>query len=147
MGPQPPTTLLLYDGLCGLCNGLVRFLVARDRRGVIRFAALQSQVARDLLVANGRDPDDLATVYVVADWQTSGERLLMRSRAVLHAVGRLGGAWLWLARAASLVPSTIADLVYAGVARIRYRVFGRYDVCALPPAEWRQRFLDRQESS
>lgn len=147
MGPHPPKTLLLYDGLCGLCNGLVRFLVARDREGRIRFAALQSDTARNLLVENGRDPDDLATVYVVANWQRSDQRLLMRSRAVLHALEQLGGLWGGVARIAAIVPRRIADAVYAGVARIRYRVFGRYDTCALPPAEFRQRFVDRQEPS
>ncbi len=144
--PKPVTTLLLYDGLCGLCNRLVRFIVSRDTTGRFRFAALQSRAARDLLAANGLDPHDLAAVYVVAGWQGPDQRLLKRSRAVLHALVQLGGAWGWLARLAAIVPRPLADAVYAGVARIRYRVFGRYETCAIPPPEWRQRFLDRQES-
>jgi predicted DCC family thiol-disulfide oxidoreductase YuxK len=144
-GLQPATTLLFYDGLCGLCDRLVKFVLLRDSTGRIRFAALQSPAAREFLLAHGKDPDDLDTVYAVAHWKTPKQRLLVRSHAVIHAVGQLGGGWLWLARAVSVVPRPVADLGYALVGRIRYRVFGRYDECQLPPPEWRERFLDRQE--
>ena len=140
-GSQPASTLLLYDGQCGLCDRLVRFLVSRDSAGRIRFAALQLPASRELLLANGRDPDDLDTVCVVADWKAPNQRLLVRSRAVAHAVAQLGGGWRWLALALSIVPRPVADLAYGLVARIRYRVFGRYDECPLPPREWRERFL------
>jgi predicted DCC family thiol-disulfide oxidoreductase YuxK len=143
-GPPPGATLLLYDGVCGLCDRLVRFIASRDSRGRIRFAALQAPLARAVLAANHLKPDDLDTVYVVADWATPRQRLLSRSRAVLQALVEVGGVWRWLARVALLIPPFAADAVYARIARSRYRIFGRYDACPVPPQAWRERFLDRQ---
>ena len=94
-----PTTVVFYDGVCGLCNRLNQFLLRRDHDARIRFAALQSPIARQLLAAHGLDPADLDTVYVMADWTTAAERVLARSQAVLHALGQLGGPWRALAMA------------------------------------------------
>jgi predicted DCC family thiol-disulfide oxidoreductase YuxK len=138
-----PTTVVFYDGVCGLCNRLNQFLLRRDGHARLRFAALQSPVAKALLAAHGRDPSDLDTVYVIADWRSSSERVLARSQAVLHALSQLGGAWRTLARIANLVPRPVADVVYRAVARRRYGLFGQYDRCQIPPPEWRERFLDR----
>jgi len=139
----PPTTIVFYDGVCGLCNRLNQFLLRRDRDARIRFAALQSPIARQLLARHGLDPSDLDTVYVMADWTTGAERVLARSKAVLHALAQLGGPWLTVARVGALVPRPLADLVYRAVARSRYRIFGQYDRCQIPPPEWRRRFLDQ----
>ena len=137
------TTVVFYDGVCGLCNRLNRFLLRRDRDARIRFAALQSPIARQLLAAHGLDPTDLDTVYVMADWTTDAERVLSRSKAVMHALDQLGGSWRAVARVGKLVPRPLADLVYRAVARSRYRIFGRFDACQIPPPEWRKRFLDQ----
>jgi predicted DCC family thiol-disulfide oxidoreductase YuxK len=80
-------------------------------------------------------------VYAIADWQTPRARVLERSRAVLHALAQLGTGWRVLAGIGALVPLSIADAVYAFVARRRYQVFGRYDACPLPRPEWKDRFL------
>ncbi len=143
MGKPSPTTIVFYDGVCGLCNRLNRFLLRRDRDARIRFAALQSPIARQLLAAHGLDPSDLDTVYVMADWTAGTERVLSRSTAVLFALGQLGGPWRALAQAGGLVPRPLADMLYRAVARNRYRIFGRFDVCQVPPPAWRERFLDR----
>lgn len=135
-------TLLFYDGVCGLCDRLVQFLLKRDRTGRIRFATLQGELARTTLAPRGIDPSDLDTVYVVANWQTPDERLLARSRAVLHALAQLGPGWRAFATVARVVPPPLADAMYRLVARSRYRLFGRYDTCPLPRPEWRARFLD-----
>jgi predicted DCC family thiol-disulfide oxidoreductase YuxK len=132
-------TLLFYDGTCGLCNRLVYFLLHRDKGGRIRFAPLQGPVARSALP--DVDLSKLDTVYAIADWQTQRERVLERSRAVLHALAQLGIGWRVLAWVGGLVPPALADAVYAFVARRRYQVFGRYDACPLPRPEWRNRFL------
>ena len=136
------TTVVFYDGVCGLCNRFVRFLLHRDRRGSLRFAPLQGRVASEALARHGVDAGDLDTVQVLTGWGTTDERLLQRSRAVLHVVTELGGVWALAARLASLVPAAIADRVYAGVARRRYRTFGKYDSCPIPPPEWRDRVLE-----
>lgn len=135
-------TLVFYDGVCGLCGRFVQFLLARDPAGRIRFAPLQGDLARRELTPLGHDPADLDSVFVIADWQTPGQHVLARSRAVRYAVSRLGGPWGVAAGAARLVPPALADAVYRIIARRRYRLFGRFDACPLPPPEWRSRFLD-----
>jgi predicted DCC family thiol-disulfide oxidoreductase YuxK len=140
---QAPTTVIFYDGVCGLCNRLNLFLLRRDRHARIRFAALQSAVAKQMLAKHGLDPSDLDTVYVIADWKSPSERVLARSPAVLHALGQLEGGWRVLARIGGLIPRPLADVVYRTVARSRYSLFGQYDRCQIPPPEWRKRFLDQ----
>ena len=73
------TALILYDGVCGLCNRGVRFVLKRDRKGVFRFASLQSSAARKILARHGIAPDALDTFYVVRDFGMAGERVLSRS--------------------------------------------------------------------
>jgi predicted DCC family thiol-disulfide oxidoreductase YuxK len=136
------TTVVFYDGVCGLCDRFIRFLLRRDAGGRILFAPLQGALAQRVLSPRGLNPSDLDTMYAVADWQLPSERVLARSRALLHAVGQLDGVWPALASAGQLVPAPIADVMYRAIARIRYRAFGRLDACPLPPPEWRERFLD-----
>jgi predicted DCC family thiol-disulfide oxidoreductase YuxK len=138
-------TLVLYDGVCGLCDTFVHFLLRRDDCGIFRFAPLQSDLAHAILTARGRNPDNLDTVYVVAAWRTPDERLYERSQAILHVVGRLGGFWTTIAAVARIVPRPVADAVYRLVARVRYRLFGKMTACPIPPREWVQRFIDRSE--
>lgn len=137
------STVVLFDGVCGLCNRLVTFLLRRDSARRLRFAALQSATARELLAAHSVDAADLDTVYVIADWRRPGERVLSRSTAVLHAVGQLDRPWPAAAKVASLAPRPLADLVYKAVAATRYRIFGKYDVCPAPPPGWQRSFLDQ----
>lgn len=136
------TSVVFYDGVCGLCNGLVRFLLTRDRHARLRFAPLQGTLARTALGPHGYDPSDLDTVYVIADRDTPSERVLAKSAAILHALDSLGGGWRGLARAGSIVPVALADAVYDAVATRRYRTFGKLESCPLPPPEWRTRFIE-----
>jgi predicted DCC family thiol-disulfide oxidoreductase YuxK len=139
---QDAATVVFYDGVCGLCDRFVRFLLTRDAAGRLRFAQLQGGLARRELTPLGHDPGDLDTVFVIAGWRTPRQRVLARSRAVLHAVGQLGGFWPLLARIAHIVPPMMADVFYRMIARVRYRLFGRFDTCPLRRPEWRDRFLD-----
>ena len=133
--------LLLYDGVCGLCNRIVGFVLTRDRRRRFDFASLQSATGRSIAERAGRSPDDLNTFYVVANYRTDSPRLLSKSRAALFVVQTLGGIW----RALSMVgvlPTALLDFFYDLTARNRYRLFGRYDSCPLPVPEHRPRFID-----
>lgn len=134
--------IILYDGVCGLCNRLVQFLLKHDKRGHLRFASLQSGFAEKVLGRHGIDPRDLDTVHVVMNYNQPGERVLQRSDAVLRAGRELGGFWGASASFARVVPRGLRDLVYRFVATNRYRVFGRYDACMLPDPNQRSRFLD-----
>lgn len=134
--------IVLYDGVCALCNAVVRFVLARDRRREFRFALLQGEFARAALSRHGRRPHDLATVVVVSGAGQPDERLLERSDAVLFILERLHAAWPLAARLGRAVPRSVRDWTYDRIARRRYEVFGRYDVCPLPAPEHRWRFLD-----
>ena len=134
--------VLLYDGVCALCNGLVRFLVARDRDRRFRYAALQSEFARAALAPYGEDPTALSTMFLLQRFGTPDQRCVRRSRAALAAMRRLGGGWELFARAFGVLPTFILDAGYRAIARIRYWAFGRYDSCPLPPPEHRDLFLD-----
>lgn len=137
--------LVLYDGVCGLCNRLNQFILKRDSADRFRFASLQGSLAHDLLHRYGRDPDDLNTVYVIVDHGAPNERLLSKSRAVIHVLRSLGGVWR-KARLLEFLPSSLLDALYAFVARHRYGWFGRYDTCLLPPPNYRAKFLDEPDA-
>jgi predicted DCC family thiol-disulfide oxidoreductase YuxK len=138
--------ILLYDGVCGLCNGFVQFVLRRDATGMFRFAALQSPLAARILARHSLDSRDLDTLYLVVNAQQADEILLPRSDAVIFILQRLGGAtrkfWRLTGFLLQLVPRAIRDWGYGVAARRRYRVFGRYDVCPLLTEETRRRFLD-----
>jgi predicted DCC family thiol-disulfide oxidoreductase YuxK len=134
--------VLLYDGVCALCNGLVRFLVARDRNRRFRYAALQSEFARAALKPYGEDPTALSTVFLLQRYGRPDQRCLRRSRAALAAMRRVGGGWAWCARALGVMPTFLLDAGYRSIARVRYWIFGRYASCPLPPPEHRDLFLD-----
>ncbi len=132
--------VLLYDGVCALCNGAVRFMLRSDRRGTFRFAPLEGEFARGVLARHPalRGVDSL--VLVEPESATGREIVTVRSDAVLRVLAILGGPWR-LALAARWLPRPLRDLGYDLIARHRYRVFGRYDTCPLPPPAVRDRFL------
>jgi predicted DCC family thiol-disulfide oxidoreductase YuxK len=141
-GPMPSLsqTLVLYDGVCGLCNRLVSFLLRHDRRDQFRFVPLQSELAQTLLRRYGLDPNDFDTVVVLADFGQPAERALTRSQAALWAVSRVGGIWRLFA-IAKLIPLSLREGLYRFIARRRYRIFGKYEQCPLPRPEDRGKFL------
>ena len=142
MATDPVNSILLYDGVCGLCNRFVQFVLKRDAEARFFFASLQNDLAATILQRHGRDPHDLDTLYLVTNYQQPDERLTARSDAVLAVLQQLGGFWRAAAFALQLVPRWLRDWKYSLVARIRYRLFGKYDTCPLPQEKDRHRFLD-----
>ena len=133
-------TLILYDGVCGLCHFFVRFLIKRDKRDCFRFAALQSDLGQELVRKHGGDPDVLSTVYLVEGHGTEQEFARVRGKAAIYALDRLGGAWRILG-IMRFLPAFLLNLGYGIVARLRYRLFGKRDTCAIPDAAERSKFL------
>jgi predicted DCC family thiol-disulfide oxidoreductase YuxK len=123
--------VILFDGVCHLCHGLVQFVLERDPAGQFDFAPLQGEFARARLGA--------------VDWNSivliEGDAVFYAEAAVLRILGRLGGPWPWLARIVGWLPRALLAWAYRLVARYRYRVFGRDEVCRLPRADWKDRFL------
>ena len=126
--------MLLFDGVCNLCNASVDFVIRRDKRGRIRFAPLQSEIAEKLLPGHDRT-GELESSVLVLDGEVYRE-----STAALKVAHML--AWPWpLLYAFIVVPRPIRDVVYRWIGRNRYRWFGKRETCRLPSAEERGRFL------
>lgn len=134
--------LLLYDGVCGLCDRIVQFVLARDSDDGFRFAPLQGPTAAQVLGRHGIDASDLDTFHLVLEAGLPGERVLSRGRGAVEVLRRLGGGWRVLGRALGFLPSFVVDVGYRVVARTRYRVFGRADQCLLPSPQQRARFFE-----
>jgi predicted DCC family thiol-disulfide oxidoreductase YuxK len=132
--------LLLYDGVCALCNGVVQFLLKHDRLERLRYAPLQSALGREIL---GRL--DIHTfpdcVLLLTDALRLQERLYQRSDAVAAALKLLAAPWRLLGRLVTLVPRPLREFGYGVIARLRYRILGRYDTCPLPPLNQRRKLL------
>ena len=147
-----PHPIILYDGVCGLCNRLNHFVLRRDSGAIFRFASLQSPFAARILTRHGANPQDLDTVYVVVNHDLTkhdlakethaDERLLPRSDAIIFVLKKLGGFWKLLGLVLQLLPRPLRNAAYRLVARNRYRIFGRSETCMLPSPEYRNRFLD-----
>jgi predicted DCC family thiol-disulfide oxidoreductase YuxK len=133
--------LVLYDGVCGLCNRLNGFVLKRDDEAVFAFASLQSEIGRSLLQQFGRVSNALDTMYVVVDYRSPAPVLLSKSNAALFVAATAGGGWRWLG-IFRVLPVWLRDLVYDLIAQNRYRLFGKYDTCLLPTPEYRRRFID-----
>ncbi len=144
MMPQPTDAkdrrIVLYDGLCGMCDGVVQFLLRHDHKDAFRFAPQQSDVARQILARHGLDPTKLETICVIEDYDSANERIYTKSDAALQIANGLGGIWE-MARIASLLPRAFRDLGYDFVARNRYRVFAKRNECRMPAPEDRHKFL------
>jgi predicted DCC family thiol-disulfide oxidoreductase YuxK len=136
--------IILYDGVCGLCNRFVQFVLKRDSAARFRFAALQGEIAAGILSRHNQNRTTLDTLYLLAPTTGSadGESLLARSDAVIFILRTLGGIWPLAALFLRLTPRPIRDWGYNLVARHRYRIFGRFETCPLPSGETRARFLD-----
>lgn len=132
--------VIVFDGVCVLCNGWVRFLLRHDRAGRYRFAAMQSEAGRALLADHGLDPDD-PTSFLLLEYDAAPEpRAFTDTDAIRRVLVGLGGVWA-LAHAIALLPRGLRDAAYRWLARNRYRWFGRHAACAVPAPEHRQRFL------
>ena len=131
----PDDDVILYDGVCVFCSRWIRFVATRDVAHRFRFTAIQSGYGTRLAQAFGIDPDDPDTNAVI-----HGGRAHLKSDAALTVLSNLP-RWGW-ARALFLVPKPFRDAVYGLVARNRYRIFGRYDVCFVPDAELRARVME-----
>src|SRR5215813_5515325 len=134
-------SVLLYDGVCGFCNRTVQIILDRDKRGTLRFAALQSDYGKSVVNRHQilKDVDSLAFIEISAE--TGKERVFVRSTAVLRIAAYLGGLWKLLL-IAYLIPRPLRDVMYDLFAKFRYSIFGKLESCRIPSTEDRSRFLD-----
>lgn len=131
--------VVLIDGVCHLCQGLVKFIIKRDPKAAFRFATLQGAAGRRMVSSAGMDPNRLDTVVLVERGAVYTE-----SAAALRIARKLRFPWpvLYVFIA---VPRPLRDAVYRYVARNRYRWFGRDEVCLLPTPDLRRRLVEEEE--
>ncbi|MEM1058723.1 MAG: DCC1-like thiol-disulfide oxidoreductase family protein [Verrucomicrobiota bacterium] len=135
--------IVLFDGECGLCQGSVNWMLARDRQRTLRYAPLQGETARAILERHGKDPTVLSGMWLCEYPHTPRERLLHRSDAALASLRHLGGFWRVLSWA-RFIPSALRNWVYGIIARNRYKWFGKKEAgsaCSLGTPEQRKMIL------
>lgn len=129
-------TILLFDGVCNLCNGTVRFIINKDSKKSIKFAALQSEGGREIIEKIRLEANYLKSLVLII-----GDKYYLKSDAVFQILTILGGVWK-LFYVFKLIPKSIRDYMYDLIAKYRYKVFGRKEICMIPTEEIRQRFLE-----
>jgi predicted DCC family thiol-disulfide oxidoreductase YuxK len=127
--------ILLFDGICNLCNGLVLFIIKRDKTGKFNFAALQSDSGSQLLNRFGLNNNELKSLVLI-----TGDAYFLKSTAVLKLLRDLGGIWK-VFYIFIVIPRPIRDFVYDMISRSRYKLFGKREVCMIPTPELQSRFL------
>jgi predicted DCC family thiol-disulfide oxidoreductase YuxK len=133
---SPTSSIIVFDGVCHLCNGWVQFLLKRDKAERFKFAAMQTAAGRRLLKEHGLDPDTPVSFLLLDNHIPYTD-----STAILRILTQLGGIWKAIAIALSCMPRALRDPLYRLVARHRYRIFGRRDQCMVPTPELSRRFI------
>jgi len=136
--PQKDNTsapsVILFDGVCKLCNRSVNFILRIDRQGRLKLAPLQSDYGRKVLERHGMKSGPLESMMLL-----EGERLTSQSTAIIRISKYLGGLWP-LCMIMLIIPRFIRDFLYAIIAKNRYQWFGQYNTCRLPDPEFEDRF-------
>jgi predicted DCC family thiol-disulfide oxidoreductase YuxK len=137
MDKESPSIVVLFDGVCNLCNSSVQFILKRDKARRFRFASLQSPAGQALLQKSGLPADHLSSFVLIEN-----DKVFTRSSGALRVSKLLGGGWQIFYYCLWIIPVTIRDKVYDWIARNRYRWFGKREVCWVPTPELKGRFLD-----
>lgn len=135
-GATQQHAIVLFDGVCNLCNGSVQWISKRDKRARFRFASLQSAAAKKALADAGHEGMSADSVVLI-----EGDRAYLRTDAALRIAKGLGFPWSLFA-VFLIVPAFLRDPIYRLIARYRYRWFGKRETCMVPTKELRARFLD-----
>lgn len=139
-GGDTGINIVFFDGVCGFCNDSVQWLLDHDRRGALRYAPLQGQTAAEARARNRGFPEDIDTAVLLRRDADGGERIWLRSSAVLRVCALLGWPWRGLA-ALLIVPAPLRDLLYRAFAARRYALFGTVEACRIPDPEQAARLL------
>ncbi|HYV93039.1 MAG TPA: thiol-disulfide oxidoreductase DCC family protein [Chitinophagales bacterium] len=127
--------IILFDGICNLCNGAVQFIIKRDKKAVFKFAALQSEKAREILASLHTTPEEVHSAVLIDDG-----KMFLKSTGVIRILSRLP-YWRWF-KIFMFVPKFLRDFIYEVVAKYRYKIFGKMDSCMIPTPQLKARFLE-----
>ena len=129
--------IILFDGVCNLCNGFIQFVIKRDQKDVFRYASLQSEIGEQLLLERNIDTTKIDSVIVIEP----GVAYYIKSDAALQ-VGRQLKGFRTISKLLNLIPSGLRNIIYDLIARYRYTWFGKKDACMIPTPELKAKFLD-----
>ena len=132
---EPVKNIILFDGVCNLCNGLVRFIIKRDRTGKFKFASLQSEIGQQWFMRFGLAKNEFESFVLIR-----GDKYYLKSAAALKMLKELGGIWKAF-YVIIFIPRPFRDFLYGLIAKSRYKIFGKRDVCMVPTPELEKRFL------
>ena len=127
--------IILFDGVCNLCNGAVTYIIKRDKKNVFKFAALQSEIGQQLISKFNIDTSKVDSIIFI-----DGEKHYTKSSAALHIAKQLSGAYPLLF-GFMVVPKFIRNSIYDYIAKNRYKWFGKKESCMIPTAELKSKFL------
>jgi predicted DCC family thiol-disulfide oxidoreductase YuxK len=128
--------IILFDGVCNLCNGVVQFIIKNDDKGKFKFASLQSDFGQQILSKNNLPTSDFNSFVFFEN-----DKIFMKSTAALKVLKGLGGKWKML-YVFIIVPKFIRDIAYDFIAKRRYSIWGKIESCMMPTPELKSRFLD-----
>lgn len=128
--------VLVFDGVCVLCSHWVSFVLEHDRLRLYKFAAMQTETGRRLLTSHGLDPNDPKSFLLLEEG-----RGYMDTDALIRVLESFGGHWRFVATLIRLMPRFLRDAFYRAIARNRYKLFGKHDLCIVPSAQTADRFL------
>ncbi len=128
--------VVIFDGVCNLCNTSVDFIIRQDKKGKIKVTANQHEAGKQILQEHGLSPEQVETLYLLENG-----RLYDRSTAALGIARLLGFPWNLAYYVLILIPKPLRDAGYRLIARNRYSWFGKKETCRLPTAEERARFI------
>lgn len=148
MLPKMSRAIILYDGVCNLCSGVVTFVIRQDRFRIFKFSAIQSRASQPLLRQYNIAEDDAMKSFVLVEYPNNTDKAIVyrRSDAALRIASLLGCPWS-AAAVFRVIPRPLRDAVYDVIAAHRYRVFGRADECIRPTRDILARFLDAEEAT
>ncbi len=128
--------VILFDGVCNLCDGVVQFIIAKDKNNKFKFTSLQSSTGQSLLAKLNLPTDSYTSIVLIV-----GDRYFLKSTAVLRVLKELGGFWKLL-YIGSIFPRPVRDFFYDLVAKTRYKLFGKREHCKIPTNDIQHKFLE-----
>ena len=130
--------IVLFDGVCNLCNGAVVYIIKRDKNDVFRFAALQSDIGQKLINERNIDTSKIDSIILIEP----GIAYYTKSSAAIKIMNEFGGLWRVMNVFNYLLPTSIRDIIYDFIAKNRYKWFGKQESCMIPTPELKAKFLD-----
>lgn len=131
--------IILFDGVCNLCNGAITFIIQRDKKDIFRYAPLQSEIGKELAAKHHIDLDKVDSIILVTE-----DKAYAKSTAALRIAKQLSAGWPLLA-VFLILPRFLRDAVYDFIARNRYKWFGKKEACMIPTPELKSKFLDYEQ--